>query len=120
MGHGLCRELLNRALINHTIILGDPVRDELHRILISKFRIPPGLWKQLDARLKKFESGPASDIRINQLVSDPDDMPILACALAAGAELLITGDKALLDLGKVEGMPVVSPRQAWERIQAPL
>ena len=118
MSHGLCREFLNRALINHTVIIGDPVRDELHRVLTTKFRVPPSLWKQLATKLKKLERAPASNTRLNHPIPDPDDIPILACALAAGAELFITGDKALLELGEVEGMPVVSPREAWGRIQS--
>ena len=44
---------------------------------------------------------------------DPDDWPILAAALCERADLFVTGDKALLELGEVEGVAVVSPRSAF-------
>jgi len=48
-----------------------------------------------------------------RLSADPDDNAILATAIAAGAELIVTGDKShLLDLESVEGIPIVTPREA--------
>jgi predicted nucleic acid-binding protein len=49
-------------------------------------------------------------------VSDPDDAPVLACAVATKADVFVTGDKALLDLGEIEDMPILSPRQLWQRL----
>jgi putative PIN family toxin of toxin-antitoxin system len=47
---------------------------------------------------------------------DPDDDAVLALALAAQADLIVTGDQDLLVLAEFEGMPIVNPRQALERI----
>src|SRR5450830_622794 len=43
---------------------------------------------------------------------DPDDDAVLACALAAGAELIVSGDKDLLVLQSFEGIPILTPAQA--------
>ncbi len=43
----------------------------------------------------------------------PDDAPIIGAALGAGAELFVTGDKALLALDRIEGLPLRSPRAAY-------
>lgn len=52
------------------------------------------------------------------VASDPDDNMILATAIAGGAELLISGDKShLLSLGEVEGILIVSPKDAIARIE---
>ena len=40
---------------------------------------------------------------------DPDDDRVIACALAVGADFLVTGDDDLLTLGKVEGLRIVRP-----------
>ncbi|MGZ8285873.1 MAG: putative toxin-antitoxin system toxin component, PIN family [Allosphingosinicella sp.] len=40
---------------------------------------------------------------------DPDDDHVIACALAARADFLVTGDGDLLSLGTVEGVRIVSP-----------
>ena len=113
MGRGLCRDLLDRAIIEHTILLGAPVREELHRILTGKFRVPPDLWSQLAMRLADFEQVPGTTAIPKTPIPDPDDIPILACAIAAKAEAFVTGDKALLDLTAVGGVPILSPRQFW-------
>jgi predicted nucleic acid-binding protein len=49
--------------------------------------------------------------------ADPDDDQVLACALAANAELIVSGDKHLLDLGgQYQGIPIVTPAQAVQLI----
>jgi putative PIN family toxin of toxin-antitoxin system len=50
------------------------------------------------------------------VAADPDDDAVLACALAARADLLASGDHALLNLKHFDGIPIVSPRVATERI----
>jgi uncharacterized protein len=43
---------------------------------------------------------------------DPDDDMFVHAAMAGGAELLISGDRDLLDLGRVEGVRMASPAKA--------
>lgn len=47
---------------------------------------------------------------------DPDDLAVLACALAARAEAIVTGDADLHALGSYKGIPVLSPALALQRI----
>jgi putative PIN family toxin of toxin-antitoxin system len=42
---------------------------------------------------------------------DPKDDPMLACALAARADYLVTGDRDLLVLGKPFGVAIVTPAE---------
>jgi putative PIN family toxin of toxin-antitoxin system len=49
--------------------------------------------------------------------SDPKDSFLLAMARNSGAQILVTGDKALLDLGRFEETEILSPRAFVERIQ---
>ncbi|HQU17365.1 MAG TPA: putative toxin-antitoxin system toxin component, PIN family [Gammaproteobacteria bacterium] len=116
MGHGLCRDLLDRVVIEHVVVLGVPVREELHRVLMSKFRVPGNLWRELNKKLLEFEQAPSVDDPLPIAVSDSDDIPILACAVAAKVDIFVTGDKALIDLGFVEGMPILTPRRLWQKL----
>lgn len=51
------------------------------------------------------------------VASDPDDDHVLAAALAAGADLIASGDKRdLLPLGSYEGIPIIAARDALQRI----
>lgn len=47
---------------------------------------------------------------------DPDDNHVLACALAAQADLIVSGDRHLLNLKAFHGIPTVSPTEAVNRI----
>jgi len=50
------------------------------------------------------------------VVADPDDDEVLACAVAAQADIVISGDRHLLSLGEFQGIPVLAPA----RLQADL
>jgi len=47
---------------------------------------------------------------------DPDDDAVLACALAAQVELIVSGDADLLVLEQFEGIRIVTPAQAVKMI----
>jgi putative PIN family toxin of toxin-antitoxin system len=44
--------------------------------------------------------------------ADPDDDAVLACAVAAPAEAVASGDLHLLQLGQFQGIPILPPSQA--------
>jgi len=48
--------------------------------------------------------------------NDPDDDHVLACALAAQANLIVSGDrKHLLPLGSYQGIDIVTAAEALKR-----
>lgn len=42
------------------------------------------------------------------ILDDPDDDHVLACALAAKAEIIVSGDRHLLDLKEYQGVQIVT------------
>ena len=44
--------------------------------------------------------------------ADPDDDAVLACAVAAHAEAVASGDPHLLQLSPFQGIPILTPTQA--------
>jgi uncharacterized protein len=50
------------------------------------------------------------------IIEDPDDDAVLACAVAARAELVVSGDPHLVKLTQYEGIPIVAPAEAVARL----
>ena len=60
------------------------------------------------------------DLPVVNVSSDPKDNPILATAIAGNADLIVSGDKKhLLALGEVEGIPILTAREALDRLGNP-
>lgn len=55
--------------------------------------------------------------RVRAITADPDDDMILECASEAGADLIVSGDAHLLDLGCWEHIRIVSPTDALKEIE---
>ena len=51
------------------------------------------------------------------IIADPDDDVVLACAVAARAEAIVSGDNHLLDLKQYEGIQIFTAAQLLARIE---
>lgn len=47
---------------------------------------------------------------------DPKDLPVLACAVAARADAIVSGDKDLLTLGSFQSIPIMNAVEALKRL----
>jgi uncharacterized protein len=55
-------------------------------------------------------------IKIEAVIkADPDDDKVLACAKAASAEIIASGDSHLLDLNEYEGIKIMTVNQLLEQ-----
>lgn len=50
---------------------------------------------------------------------DPDDLHVLVCAAGAAAEAIVTGDEDLLSVKIFEGIPILTVRDALEKLGIP-
>ncbi len=113
---GVCADLLQAVVLDHTLLWNVAVRTGLERTLASAFRLPgPLISGYLDFLAQVAETAPEAPA-LPLAVPDPADVPILASAASAAADLFVTRDKALLQLGRIGSMDVVSVRQTWERL----
>ena len=48
---------------------------------------------------------------------DPDDDAVLACAIAANVDAIVTGDKDLLTLKSFQSIPILAPAEVNQKLQ---
>jgi len=115
---GLCADLFRLAATDHELLIGAPVLVEMRRILETRRRMPAPARNEVLQVLRRFVQVPAAKAPIALGIDDPDDEWVVACAIAAAADVFVTGDKALLGLHRVDALPIVSPREFWMRLTA--
>ena len=48
------------------------------------------------------------ELKLDEIKDDPDDNKILECAVAGGVDFIVSNDKHLLKLKKVQGIPIIT------------
>ena len=107
---GLCSDLLAHVLTEQHLVVADIVREETLRVLSVKLKLSPEALNSVAAVLDRCEGAPASSEPSPVPVRDLDDENVLADALEAGVQILVTGDKDLLDVAEQSPIPILSPR----------
>jgi putative PIN family toxin of toxin-antitoxin system len=115
---GLCADLFAHVLLEHEVVVGEFVLAELRTTLRKKMKVAPRTVDEIEAALRESVVVETPAEHLNLGISDPDDEWVVASAVAAGADVLVTGNAALLKLGKRAPLPIVSPRGLWERLRA--
>lgn len=115
---GLCADVLRVVLSDHELVVPEVVIDELRRVLQKQFKVPRPLVSEIEALLREQHvvAKPTNPGLVR--LRDASDEWVLASAVAAGADLIVSGDGDLLVLGAAGPVAVLSPRQFWDSLQA--
>ncbi len=115
---GLCADLLEVVLLEHDLVLGRNVVREVSKALRQKLKLPAVRAAEIvefisDEAVQVVDESAPSDARV-----DADDALVLGEAIAAHADIFVTGDAALLRLGAIGKLEVVRPRRFWETLHS--
>jgi putative PIN family toxin of toxin-antitoxin system len=114
---GLCSDVLREILVSHQLVVSASLISELKRILHAKFGIPQEIISDFTELLTQ-DSILSENTNLTSIeTNDKDDILILSNALNGNAELFVTGDNELHELGKIQPMRIVSPRKFWETLK---
>jgi len=109
---GICSGLLIRARKQaFNLVLCDDIIREFEGILIKKFKLTSTDISDISAIVSEAASeilhnlGPIPDI-----CRDPNDDMIIACAIDAAADYIVTGDEDLLILKRYKDIVIINPR----------
>jgi putative PIN family toxin of toxin-antitoxin system len=115
---GLCAELFEILSLEHELVIGEVVLKEFRRTLRDRIKVPTDTIDEIDSLLRTFTVVPKPRRSLRLGIRDPDDEWVVASAVAAAVDVLVTGDK---DLHALEEPPlrIVTPRDLWDLLRVP-
>ncbi|MEO6060998.1 MAG: putative toxin-antitoxin system toxin component, PIN family [Thermoflexales bacterium] len=115
---GLCRDLVRRRVLGHTLITSEYLLAEFLEVMARTFELTAEdipLFAAYRDRAEIVSPAPLAA----RVCADPDDDNVLAAAIAGGADGIITGGADLLILGAYAGVSILTPRGFVERMDRP-
>lgn len=113
---GLCADVMRVCLAEHELVIGEVHLNELRRVLKKKLRLPDDAIAAVEAIFNAVEIVPKPSAPHKLAIRDTDDRWILATAVDAHADVLVTGDEDLLTVAADAPLPILSPREFWNRL----
>ena len=107
---GLCADLLKRVLSDYDLVTPEVVAEEVQRILTTRLKLSQDPLSSVEAVLERCSIVPTGEEPCPISVRDPDDERVLADAISAGAEILVSGDQDLLVAAEHSPIRILSPR----------
>jgi putative PIN family toxin of toxin-antitoxin system len=112
---GRADEALHRIIEEQDVlVLSKPILDEFLGVLARKFSRDAEELAHLAVFLTSLAEMAMPARRLRALKDDADNR-ILECAVAGRADAIVTGDQAILQLGKFRGIRLLSLREYLDR-----
>lgn len=107
--HGLCADVMRAVLAEHQLTTGDVVLAELRTVLTDRLGLPAATVGDALGLLREREVVAKPSAPSDVPVRDPDDRWVLASAIAGRADVLVTGDRDLLEVAASAPLPIRDP-----------
>ncbi len=110
---GLCADLFREILAAHTLVTSEYILSETQDVLARGFKVPEETVIEIIALLRRQEMviTPATLPQLS--IRDLDDLPVVAAAIEAKADYLVSGDKDILSLISLNDIKIATPREFW-------
>jgi len=95
---------------NHRIAICESIHEEIRATLSGKFRWSPTRFQAAFDEFRPRILKVATFGRLRGACRDPKDDMVLECAVAAGADVIVSGDKDLLSLGNYRRIRIMTAR----------
>jgi putative PIN family toxin of toxin-antitoxin system len=97
-----------------TLILSQEIKDQYAEVLLRPYLMQLHGWeseriKRAINKLFRAANEIVPTARLPGVIADPKDDKFIECAVAGEADLIVSGDRHLLELGSFEGIRIVTP-----------
>lgn len=110
---GSSYEVIEHALHECDIYYTAFIINEFRRVFKNKFHYPESVINEFALFIHKFFLKGDTAGAISNVCRDSDDDQLLADAVINGIDVIITGDKDLLDLRNHKGIKIIHPIDYW-------
>ena len=114
VSHGACKELFEHCITTHNVFISPFILKEFEDKLTGKLKFPGKIVCDAIRYLKSTLHVVNAELLEVSVCRDPDDDAILAGAIAANVNCIITGDEDLLVLESYEGIAIIKPKDFWQ------
>jgi putative PIN family toxin of toxin-antitoxin system len=101
--------------VHHELVTSEFILGELARKLIEKFRFLKREAELVAAFLRRVAVVVVPADMPSDACRDATDLPILGTAVAGKRALLISVDRDLLDMQRINEIPIIRPGEYWRR-----
>lgn len=111
--------ILNSLKRGHELVISEHIVEEVYRTIIEKFPEHTVLFHEF-LKITNIEILPKTKyiekIEMFDILRDKHDKHVLACAVTAHCDMIITGDKDLLILKECKGIPIFTAKRSLSKI----
>ena len=110
-----------RSKQDFTVFVSDDIGLEVSKVLqypqVSEILRKAGIREKDVLRIFAVNSRRIEPkVKLHIINEDEEDNKILECALEAGADIIVSGDKHLLSLGKFKKTRILAPREFFDSL----
>jgi uncharacterized protein len=116
---GKPRRIIEAALAGRArLAVSASILEEVEGVLSGKkFKFPESSARAITNEISSLAETVEPLKKIFQIKKDPADDRILECALAAAADVIVSGDQHLLALKLFRGIPILNPDECLEKFK---
>ena len=118
VAHGVCAGLYEECLQRAQIVISPDILTELEEKLLAKAGLTAAETREVIRAVRADAEIVEATPLPKPVCRDADDDLILAAALAAKADTIVTGDRDLLVLKRFKGIPILNPRDCLALLTA--
>lgn len=108
-------KLIDAAIDRELTALLTPAMEREYNKILSRLIENPSYRDRMNDFLAAGEQ--VIPQRVDITLDDEDDYKFLQAAVGGGADVLVTKDRHLLDVGEADGVDIVTPQEAWARYE---
>ena len=114
---GLCADIFRIILSEHDLILFTHELTELEDVLKRKINLPQNQITSILKYLKTFDVVTNHTPHTKIDLRYESDIPVISAAMNSLSDIIVSGDKDLLDVSEKYGIKIVNPRAFFQLIK---